>query len=261
MRVTFITQDDPVYILPFFEAFLAADHRNLDVAAIFACRSMGNRRRSQLLLELFRLYGATGLAKLLAIQGKERAAAALHLSRFSRTAHSVAESASLHGIPYRAVGNPNHKEALQSIASTRPDVLVSVACPFILKRPVLDIAACAAINIHHAPLPRYRGMMPTFWQMYHGEKLAGITIHTMADSVDTGKILYQTSVPMATGETMHDLIRRTKRAGAQAMLHVLDRYAAGSPLQPVEPSIEASYFTFPSAAEMRAFRQRGMRAI
>jgi methionyl-tRNA formyltransferase len=136
-----------------------------------------------------------------------------------------------------------------------------VACPFILKRPILEMPKRAAINIHHAPLPRYKGMMPTFWQMYHGEKVAGVTIHTIADAIDAGDIVYQDSVPIIPDESMHNLIRRSKRAGAGAMLHVLQQYASGAELNPLEQSGESSYFTFPTADEMRSFRQRGLRAI
>jgi methionyl-tRNA formyltransferase len=212
-------------------------------------------------MELFRLYGPGGFAKLLAIQLRERAASALRVSRLSKNAHSIAELAELRGIPYYSIGNPNLAENFNAIESCRPDVLVSVACPFLLKRPMLEMPKVAAINIHHAPLPRYKGMMPTFWQMYHGERSTGVTVHTMAEKIDEGKIVYQESLPIIPGETMHDLIRRSKRAGARAMLHVLHQYASGVRLNAIEPSVESSYFTFPTADEMRTFRQRGLRAI
>lgn len=261
MRVTFITQDDPLYILPFFDSLLNRDLGKIEISAIFACRPMGNRKRSKLVAELLRLYGPVGFAKLAGIQFAKRAASALRISRISKTAHSLGELASLRGIPYHPITNPNAAENFQAIASFDPEVLVSVACPFILKRPLLQMPKRAAINIHHAPLPRYKGMMPTFWQMYHGEKAAGITIHTMAESVDAGKIIYQQAVPIIPSETMHDLIRRSKREGATAMLQVLKQFATDAQLDEIQPSAESTYFTFPTADEMRSFRQRGLRAI
>jgi methionyl-tRNA formyltransferase len=261
MRVTFLTQDDPLYILPFFESFFDQHRGDIEVSAIFACRSMGNRKRSKLLLELLRLYGVPGFAKLLGLQAWKRLAAALRLSRLSGKGHSLRDVAEANSIPYHKIGNPNATENFNVIASHNPDVLISVACPFILKRPLLELPGNVAINIHHAPLPRYRGMMPTFWQMYHGEESAGITIHTMVEKIDEGDILYQQPVPIVRGESMHQLIRRSKRAGAQAMLKVLEQYGRGERPVPIAVSPESSYFTFPTAHEMRMFRERGLRAI
>lgn len=259
MRVTFLTQDDPIYILPFFESFFSAEVDPIEVTGIFACRSMGNRKRGKLLRELLTLYGLTGLTKMFCLQGRARLLS--KLGAVASASHSIEELARKHAIPYRRIDNPNKRESFASIASHRPDVLISVACPFILRAPLLQLPRLAALNIHHAPLPRYKGMMPTFWQMYHGESSVGITIHTMSEKLDEGRILLQDSTPIEPRETMHELIRRSKRNGAQSMLGLLRRYAAGAFPSPVATTEESSYFTFPTGAQMREFRRRGLRAI
>jgi len=261
MRVVFLTQDDPLYILPFFDSFFSLDLEPIHIAGIFACRSMGNRKRVKLLRELHSLYGTVGFLKLLTLQASARISSLSGLDSVLRRPHSLSELAHKHGIPYERIDNPNSPENVDQIAVLAPDVLVSVACPYILKTALLNLPAQAAINIHHAPLPRYRGMMPTFWQMYHGETSLGITIHTMAERVDEGEILLQDSAPVHAGETMHQLIRSSKRRGATAMLRVLKGLDSGTPLQPITPHDEATYFTFPTAAEMQSFRRRGLRAI
>lgn len=261
MRITFLTQDDPLYILPFFQSFFAEDLGDFEVTGIFACRSMGSRKRSALLRELAFLYGIPGFIKLLGLQAWHRMAARLRLGSVFGRSHSLQELATQSQVPYKRIGNPNTPFHFEEIASHQPEVLISVACPFILKRPILELPSSAALNIHHAPLPRYKGMMPTFWQMYHGERSVGITIHTMVDKLDEGSILYQDSVPVIPGESMHDLIRRSKRSGGRAMLNLLRRFAQGEMPTPVERSGETSYFTFPNATEIRTFRERGLKAI
>jgi methionyl-tRNA formyltransferase len=261
MRVVFLTQDDPLYILPFFESLFALNIEPIKVTGIFACRSMGNRKRMKLLRELVSLYGAAGFAKLLALQTRERLMAMSRSSVILRKSHSLKEVAAGHRVPYQRIDNPNHPENVERIAAHRPDVLASVACPFILKAALLNLPVRAALNIHHAPLPRYKGMMPTFWQMFHGEKSAGVTVHTMSEKLDEGEILHQDSIPILPGETMHQLIRRSKRHGAHAMLQVLKEFADGSPPVPVDVAEEGSYFTFPTIEQIEAFRRRGLRAI
>ena len=261
MRITFLTQDDPLYILPFFQSFFAEDLRDFEITGIFACRSMGNRKRSTLLRELAFLYGIPGLIRLIGLQGWHRMAAGLRLGWVLGRSHSLQELATQYRVPYQKIGNPNAPSHLGEIASHSPEMLISVACPFILKRPMLELSSKAALNIHHAPLPRYKGMMPTFWQMYHGERSVGITIHTMVDKLDEGSILHQESVPVIQGESMHNLIRRSKRDGGKAMLKVLRKITQGDMPAAVEPSGETSYFTFPNATEIRTFRERGLKAI
>ncbi len=261
MRIAFLTQDDPLYILPFFESFFAGDLHDLEVTGIFACRPMGNRKRSTLLRELAVLYGPAGFTKLIGLQGWHRLAAGLHLASGRGGFHSLHGLANHYRVPYRKIGNPNAACHFEEIASRHLDILVSVACPFILKRRLLELPSRAALNIHHAPLPRYKGMMPTFWQMYHGERSVGITIHTMADKLDEGEIVHQESVPVIQGESMHSLIRRSKRAGGGVMLTVLRKAVQGDMPDAVEPADATSYFTFPNTAEIRTFRERGLKAI
>ena len=261
MRITFLTQDDPLYILPFFQSFFGQDLSGFEVTGIFACRSMGSRKRSTLLRELVSLYGVPGFMKLAGLQAWHRVAAGMHLGSILGKTHSLQELASRCRVPYRKIDNPNADCHLEEIASHKPEILISVACPFILRRPMLELPSSAALNIHHAPLPRYKGMMPTFWQMYHGERSVGITIHTMVDKLDAGLILHQETVPLIEGESMHNLIRRSKRDGGRAMLKVLRKLSQGEMPPSVEPSGETSYFTFPNANEIRAFRERGLKAI
>jgi methionyl-tRNA formyltransferase len=104
-------------------------------------------------------------------------------------------------------------------------------------------------------------MMPTFWQMYHGEPSVGITVHSMSERLDEGDIFLQQSAPVLPGESMHLLIRRSKRCGAHAMINVLKSFASGSPPQPLAKPQESSYFSFPTTADMKEFHRRGLRAI
>ena len=66
MRIEFLTQDDPLYVLPFFEEFICHYAGDFEIVQISSSPSMGNRRRTQMLKELTQLYGALGMTRLLA---------------------------------------------------------------------------------------------------------------------------------------------------------------------------------------------------
>lgn len=257
MRVLFLTQEDPLYILPFFQSFFRQAESRITVVGVYACRSMGKRKRMQLLKELFGLYRAGGFIRLVTLHIGARLQGALGLKADS----SMRRLCASRSIPYRRIGDPNDSSITAELAGMNIDVLVSVACPYILKAEILSTASTTSINLHHAPLPRYKGMMPTFWQMFHQERSVGITVHTIARKLDEGPALFQDSLPIEPDETLHELIQRSKRFGAGAVLTVLYQIADGTaaPLPPCGQ--QGSYFTFPTRAEMDEFHRRRLRAI
>jgi len=261
MKIEFLTAEDPFYVLPFFEEFLRHYSSQFEITRISCCRAMGKRSRWQLLRELKWLYGFTGLARLLFHAAVAKGMAVLPRGRKASRYYSIAQLAKAYGIRYEHVGNPNQPEFTGGLQQRAPELLISVACPFILKEKLLSIPPRGCINIHHAPLPRYKGMMPTFWQMFHGEQQLGVTIHYMAARVDEGDALLQDSIAVQPGESLHELIRRSKRHGAHCMARVLRSIESNQAVAVPMDHTQGSYFTFPLREEALEFRRRGLRAI
>src|SRR3954452_19312206 len=66
MRIEFVTQDDPLYILPLFEEFFKTYSGRFTIARISSCPTMGSRSRQKMIRELSELYGGFGFARLAA---------------------------------------------------------------------------------------------------------------------------------------------------------------------------------------------------
>ncbi len=261
MKIEFLTQEDPIYILPFFEEFICEYSKAWEITRISYCPTMGNRSRRKLLSELAHLYGPLGIVRLLGRRTMSRLVGAMPRARGKSRYFSLSQLCRSYRIPCSAVGNPNAPEFVESIAKRRCDLLISVACPFILKKSLLEQPPLGCINIHHAHLPRYKGMMPTFWQMYHGERSVGLTIHSMTEKIDEGMALLQDSLEIESGETLDHLIRRSKRHAAHCLAAVLRGISSGSVARTPLNHTAGTYFTFPSLAEIRNFQQRGLKAI
>jgi methionyl-tRNA formyltransferase len=261
MKIEFLTQEDSLYVLPFFEEFLPHYAGEFEITRISCCRAMGKRSRVQLLQELKWLYGLKGLGKLLLYAAKAKAFSVFPRRRTSQRFYSIAQLAKAYGIPYKHVENPNKPEFTDDLQQRSSDLLISVACPYILKEKLLGIPPRGCVNIHHAPLPRYKGMMPTFWQLYYGEQHLGVTIHYMAAKVDEGDALLQESLPVTSGDSLHTLIRRSKRQGAHCMARVVRGLQTNDSVATPMDHAQGSYFTFPRREEAREFRRRGFRAI
>lgn len=261
MRIEFLTQDDPLYVLPFFDEFVRHHGAEFEIIHVAVSPTMGNRRRWQMVRELTELYGLLGFVRLATRLAVARILGPLPKKSGAPRYATLSQLCRSYGIPIENIGNPNTERFVEAIRRRAPDVLISVACPYILKSPLLTIAAQGAINIHHALLPKYKGMMPTFWQMFYGEKTVGLTIHCMAAKIDEGDALLQAEQAVQRGESLDRLIQRSKRHGAHCMAQVLRQIREGKAKRIPLDHAKGSYFTFPTLQEVREFRRRGYRAI
>lgn len=70
------------------------------------------------------------------------------------------------------------------------DLIFSCFYDKIIKKDFIDKYK-KVINLHNAPLPKYRGVNPINWALKNNEKVHGITIHEIAPGIDDGAILSQ----------------------------------------------------------------------
>ena len=62
-------------------------------------------------------------------------------------------------------------------------------------------------NLHASLLPEYRGAAPIHWAIINGETKTGVTTFFIDDKIDTGEIILQKTIEIATDEivgTLHD---------------------------------------------------------
>jgi methionyl-tRNA formyltransferase len=175
--------------------------------------------------------------------------------------YSIKQSASLYGIDVIERSDLNGRGFLSLIKQHNPDLFISVASPIIFKEALITIPTMGCINIHNAPLPKYRGMLPNFWQMYHDEKAIGITIHEINPKIDEGRILLQKDVDILPNETLDSLIKRTKRMGAHFMIEAINMIKSGSVKYSENDPAKGSYFSFPTREDVKEFKRKGKRIM
>lgn len=261
MRIEFLADDNPLYVLPFFEEFFRYYASEFEIMRVSCCRPMGKRSRCQLLRSLTSLYGLLGIALILSRFVLAKVLGLLPCRRAANRFFTITRLCRAYSIPFASNVNPNSAAWVEQTRKRAPDLIVSVACPYILKEPLLKVPPLGCLNIHHAPLPKYKGMMPTFWQMYNGESKVGLTIHTMTPKIDEGQVLFQGQLEIEPGEALDHLIRRSKRHGAHCIAKVLREIDSGSQTVVALDASQTSYFTFPTVEQMREFRRRGLRAL
>lgn len=132
--------------------------------------------------------------------------------------------------------------AVEQLRPLAPEVLVVAAYGLILPRTVLDIGRSGAINIHASLLPRWRGAAPIQRAILAGDRETGITLMQMDEGLDTGAMLMQRSLPIATDETAGSLHDRLATLGAQMIVQLLSDLERGAPVSASpQPADGATY--------------------
>ena len=259
MKIVFVTQEESLFLAPMLDqgfTALKGDGHELRVMLFRDTRQPMLKKFVELAGKFGPAYTfRTGFDYALRMGGTMLEKRGV---RVFRTPPSISALAKRHGIPSHAeYPKINAPECVAFLKTLAPDLLVSVACPQILRKRVLEVPRLGAINVHGGPLPRYRGMHSAFWQLYHGETECATTVHYMTEGVDAGPILRQEPWRIDPGDTLHDVIARSKGAGARALIQVVRDIDAGRATTIPNPDDQATVFTEPTKEEIREFWRRG----
>jgi methionyl-tRNA formyltransferase len=260
-KILFITQDDPFYVRLFFDEFFGM-YPNLDeIRGVVIAQAMGKKSLSQLARQMFDFYGSFDFLRMGFKYVFYRLLSSAPAWIVRNGFYSLKKLCRSYRIPVMQQSDIGAKPFLKMLKGLDLDLIVSVAAPVIFKENLIFIPKHGCINIHNGKLPKYRGMLPNFWQMYYGEKTVGVTIHEINTGIDDGRIILQRDVMINPDETLESLIKRTKRIGAHFMVEAIELIKAGNVLYRENPTQESSYFTFPTRTDVKEFKRRGKRIM
>ena len=152
----------------------------------------------------------------------------------------------------------NDPKSIDKIKSFDPALLISVAGNQIFKKPIIELAPKGCLNLHTALLPKYRGLMPTFWVMKNNEKETGVSIFFVDEGIDSGPIIVQKKVEIGN-RSQSELIKHTKLLGMEGIIEAVNKIHTGKYDLIPNPEEELTYFSKPTSADVREFLASGKR--
>ncbi|HFU74941.1 MAG TPA: formyl transferase [Arcobacter sp.] len=152
----------------------------------------------------------------------------------------------------------NNEESVQIIKEYQPDLLVSILGNQIFKEPIINLAPKGCINLHTALLPKYRGLMPSFWVLKNDEKYTGVSVFFVDEGIDSGPIIVQEKVEIGN-RTQEELIIHTKKLGMDAIIKSINLIENDSVVLIENNDDEMTYYSFPTREDVNLFLQRGKR--
>lgn len=250
MRIILLTQDDPFYLgknINYLAKNLPA-HSQIVGTVVFDVSPFG--KRESFFDKMRKTYSIFGLGFFTNYGVK------FIVSKLDPNT-KVKNILSKHNIPLIEIeGNINKEENRNKIKSFSPDLLISIAGNQIFKLPLINLAPKGCLNLHTALLPKYRGLMPSFWVMKNDEKETGVSVFFVDEGIDSGPILVQKRVEIGN-RSQSELIDFTKKLGMDAILESIEKiHVGGFELIP-NLADEMTYYSFPTRVDVLEFLKMG----
>lgn len=258
MRIIVLTQNENLYLPNSFAIVCKA--LVAEIVCIVSSPAMSTHGGLiKGFIKHFRLFGIKGTLIMGARVMLAKLKADFFKPKLKGPFYSIKQVADAFNIPFYHVSRVKDQELQDIIYKHHPDLLISISCPQIIGKNIRDRFHAGCINVHGAPLPRYRGLMPAFWALRNGEKTTAVTVHDIADKLDNGDILIQKAVEITSDDTWDSVVRKTKAAGAKALVEAVNKIRTGTIKRCPNLDLEATYFSFPTARDRRAFLRAGRR--
>lgn len=258
LRIALFTQDAPMYMGPFMDAFLAglneAGHSLLPIQAFSPIFKKTLREE---FVSRWRLYGTKDTLRLMLRILVEKIRARFYTP--SRRCASLSNAAQKHGVQIQKRSSFNATCLKDWLKEQKVDLLISVACPHLLPAEILAQPTLGALNYHTGLLPWYRGRQPLFWALYNNESSFGITVHEMAPKLDAGAIVEQKSFFIEKKNSLHQLYLISIVQGPPLLLGAIKKLAEGDKSRLANNIKNKKLYPFPCARDGKEFRRRGNR--
>jgi methionyl-tRNA formyltransferase len=250
MRIILLTQDDPFYLAQNIDYLIKnlPAHSEVVATVVFEVSPFGKRESfTEKLKKTFDIFGLGFFVN----YGVKFVLSKLNPNK------KVKNILAKYHVPLVEIqGNINLAENLDKLRDYKPDLLISIAGNQIFKMPLISLATKGCLNLHTALLPKYRGLMPSFWVLKNNEKYTGVSIFFVDEGIDSGDILVQKKVEIGD-RTQAELIDETKLLGMQAILESVEKIHSGKYELIPNPNEEMTYFTFPTKEDVKAFLAAG----
>ncbi len=255
-------QNDPFYLPKVLDKVL---REFADSTAGVNIQSVAQGRRTvfQTAADLYRLYGFNYFQwKLRRYAWRKLCAKVINgWLGSTRTCYSVKAVARKYGVEATEAVDVNSEAFRTHLRERGVELIVSISGTQFYGKKLREQTPAGIINCHGALLPRYRGLMPSFWTLANGESIGGVTVHFVDAKLDNGPILVQETYRIHPRDSLEDIMARSKDLAAEAIIRSVRLIEAGDP--PLLPNDEAlaTHFSMPTREDVLRFRRSGHRFV
>jgi len=250
MKVIIITQDDPFYLAKNIDYLINNLPPNIEISGCVISKVSPFGRKESFIKKAIKTFKVFGLYFFLRYSIR-------YIFALPSKRNKIGFVIDKHNIPrINLTSSINSKASLEKIKNYSPDLLISIGGNEIFKKPLINLAKYGCINLHTSPLPKYRGLMPTFWVLKNQEKYTAVSVFLVDEGIDTGPILVQERV-IINGQSQEQLIRQTKKIGMDCIIKALLKILANDFSTIPNDDNKMTYFSFPTREDVIEFKRVG----
>lgn len=259
LRKYVFIQNDPFYLPRVLDKYLR-EFGSSTVGVNIQSVAQGKRTVVQTAMDLLKMYGPWYFQWKFRryIVKKLQARLVNDLLGSTRRCHCVAAVARKYGVPVDDCDDVNSEAFLGMLAERGVEFIVSVSGTQLYRKQLRTQMTHGIVNCHGALLPKYRGLMPSFWTLANGESAGGVSVHYVDRKLDNGPIVVQRAYTVHAHDTLEDIMARGKDLAAEAIIECVRKIEAGdlADLMP-NPAELQTHYSMPTRADVRRFRKAG----
>lgn len=251
MKIVLITQNEPFYLSENIKYLISKIDKRIEISACVLFEASPFGKRESFFKKIIRTYNIFGIKFTLYYSIRY-----IISTLFFDSIKKVLKNNNIDII--KLDKNINHTESIAKIKKYNPDVLVSILGNQIFKTNIINLASKGCINLHSALLPKYRGLMPSFWVLKNNEEFTGVSVFFVDEGIDSGPIIVQKKIKI-DNYSQAELIKYSKKVGMDAIIESLYLIYNDNVNLISNNDEDKSYYTFPTRNDVKEFKKLGKR--
>lgn len=262
INVVVITQKDNFFIPKNIEKIIKNNSIDTNLVGVSVIESKGALNSKKIyFLKGFGIIQSFKYTFFLILQVLKDLVDNIFFYKFFNGTKSIKSICSKNNVEYLKIINPNSKQYIEYLKSNNIDLVISFSAPIIFKENLLKTPKYGCINLHCSMLPKYSGLMPSFWTLYKNEEYTGVSIHYMDSKIDNGKLLSQKVIEIPKHISIFNLISLTKNEGGELMCKTIKEICNGNHTVKPNKQHKEHYYSWPTIKQMHEFTKNGQKFI
>lgn len=239
MNIYILTVDEPLYTAETFRVILEKYRSNI-VGVSFPSGDISPKR----IITTLKIWGVGRFVKLICYY--------LLTTVSGGKIHNLFKKNKIDTYP---VSNINSKAFLDKLRNLKVDLVISLNCPQLLKRDILELPKYGCVNAHFGMLPEYRGILPVFYAIVNREKEFGVTLHFMDEQIDNGPIIIQKAIQIRERDDLFSLYPVAFKAAGELLVEAIDLISRQDLKLKYNDPKKKSYYSYPGNDTITKYKQ------
>jgi methionyl-tRNA formyltransferase len=138
----------------------------------------------------------------------------------------------------------NENEVITKLINLQYELVVSASFGQKIPNQIINKTHFGGINIHPSLLPRFRGADPIPWAILSGDRETGVTLVTISEKFDQGKILDQKTRVLKKTDLPDPVRTELFQTGSERLVKLISNPAKISGGKAIKPAIEPYAYRF-----------------